>query len=159
VDETPRREIAFPREFYVVLGVAATGYLVYAARSVLTPLFLAFAIAYVLDPIIDRLQAWKIPRPAGIAIVLLGILGAIAAFVALVLPVVASDVATVAGELPGKIAGIITSADPWLTAHGIKVPHTTTEWMERLGANANALASYYVRSGWRIFLRRVWGWI
>jgi len=141
VDETPRREIAFPREFYVVLGVAATGYVVYAARSVLTPLFLAFAIAYMLDPVIDRFEAWKIPRPAGIAIVLLGILGAIAAFVALVLPVVASDVATVASELPGKIAGIITSADPWLTAHGIKVPHTTTEWMERLGANANSLAS------------------
>lgn len=141
MDETPRREIAFPREFYVVLGVGATGYLLYALRSVLTPLFLAFAIAYVLDPIIDRFEAWKIPRPAGIAIVLLGLLGTIAAFVALVLPVVASDVATVASELPGKISALITSADPWLTAHGVKVPHTTTEWMERLGANANAVAS------------------
>lgn len=141
MDETPRREIAFPREFYVVLGVGATGYLLYALRSVLTPLFLAFAIAYVLDPLIDRFEAWKIPRPAGIAIVLLGLLGTIAAFVALVLPVVASDVATVASELPGKISALITSADPWLTAHGVKVPHTTTEWMERLGANANAVAS------------------
>lgn len=141
MDETPRREIAFPREFYVVLGVAATGYLVYAARSVLTPLFLAFAIAYVLDPVIDRFEAWKIPRPAGIAIVLLGLLGLVAAFVALVLPVVASDVATVASELPSKIAALMASADPWLTAHGVKVPHTTTEWMERLGANANAVAS------------------
>jgi predicted PurR-regulated permease PerM len=141
VDETPRREIAFPREFYVVLGVLATGYVVYALRSVLTPLFLAFAIAYMLDPVIDRFEAAKIPRQAGIAIVLLGLLGAIAAFVALVLPVVASDVATVASELPGKISALITSADPWLTAHGVHVPHTTTEWMERLGANANAVAS------------------
>ncbi len=137
VDETPRREIALPREFYVVLGVAASGYLLYTLRSVLTPLFLAFAIAYMLDPVIDRFEAWKIPRPAGIAIVLLGLLGSLATFVALVLPVVASDVATVASELPGKISALITSADPWLTAHGIKVPHTTTEWMERLGANAN----------------------
>ena len=137
MDETPRREIALPREFYVVLGVAATGYLLYALRSVLTPLFLAFAIAYMLDPVIDRFEAWKIPRPAGIAIVLLGLIGSVATFVALVLPVVASDVATVASELPGKISALITSADPWLTAHGIKVPHTTTEWMERLGANAN----------------------
>ena len=124
-----------------MLGVAATGYLVYAARSVLTPLFLAFSIAYVLDPVIDRFEAWKIPRPAGIAIVLLGTFGSLATFIALVLPVVASDVATVASELPGKIAALISSADPWLTAHGIKVPHTTTEWMERLGSNANSLAS------------------
>jgi predicted PurR-regulated permease PerM len=140
-EETPRREIAFPRAFYIVLGVVATGYVLYWLRSVLTPLFLAFAIAYVLDPVIDRFEAWKIPRPAGIAIVLLGLFGAIAAFVALVLPVVASDVATVAAELPAKISVLIASADPWLTAHGIKVPHTTTEWMERLGANANDFAS------------------
>jgi predicted PurR-regulated permease PerM len=140
-DETPRREIAFPREFYVVLGVVAAGYLVYAARSVLTPLFLAFAIAYMLDPVIDRFEAWRIPRPAGIAIVLLVLFGSLATFIALVLPVVASDVATVASELPGKISVLIASAEPWLSAHGIKVPHTTTEWMERLGANANSLAS------------------
>jgi predicted PurR-regulated permease PerM len=141
VDETPRREIAFPREFYVVLGVLATGYLVYAARAVLTPLFLAFAIAYVLDPVIDKFETWKVPRPAGIAIVLLGLAGTLATFTALVLPVVASDVATVAGELPSKISALIASADPWLLRHGIKVPHTTTEWMERLGANASSVAS------------------
>ena len=139
--ETPRREITLPKEFYVVLGVAASGYLLYALRSVLTPLFLAFGIAYMLDPVIDRFETWKVPRPAGIAIVLVGLLGVVAAFIALVLPVVASDVATVASELPGKISALITSADPWLSAHGIKVPHTTTEWMERLGANANAVAS------------------
>jgi len=140
-EQTPRREIALPREFYVVLGVVATGYLVYAARSVLTPLFLAFAIAYMLDPVIDRFEAWKIPRPAGIAIVLLVLFGSLATFIALVLPVVASDVATVASELPAKISVLIASAEPWLSAHGIKVPHTTTEWMEKLGANANSLAS------------------
>jgi predicted PurR-regulated permease PerM len=141
VDETPRREISLPRGYYIVLGVLATGYVLYWLRSVLTPLFLAFAIAYVLDPVIDRFEAWKLPRPAGIAVVLVSLLGSIALFVALVLPTVASDVATVAGELPSKISALITSADPWLTAHGVKVPHTTTEWMERLGANANELAS------------------
>lgn len=124
-----------------MLGIAATGYLLYALRSVLTPLFLAFAIAYMLDPVIDRFEAWKVPRPAGIAIVLVSGLGLVAAFVALVLPMVASDVAVVASELPGKISELITSADPWLSRHGIKVPHTTTEWMERLGANANQVVS------------------
>jgi predicted PurR-regulated permease PerM len=141
VDETPRREIALPRGFYIVLGVLGAGYVLYWLRSVLTPLFLAFAIAYVLDPVIDRFEAWKLPRPAGIAIVLVGLLGAVSAFVALVLPVVASDIAAVARELPSKISALIASADPWLTQHGIKVPHTTTEWMEKLGANANAMAS------------------
>ena len=124
-----------------MLGVVASGYLLYWLRSVLTPLFLAFSIAYVLDPVIDRFEAWKVPRPAGIAIVLVVLLGAISAFVALVLPEVASDLATVASELPGKISALMVSAEPWLTAHGVHVPHTTTEWMEKLGANANDFAS------------------
>lgn len=141
MDETPRREIALPKEFYVVLGVALSGYLLYTLRAVLTPLFLAFAIAYVLDPVIDRLERWKLPRPAGIAIVLVAGLAFITGFIALVLPGVASDVAAVARELPGKIAALISSAEPWLTAHGIEVPHTTTEWMAKLGANANELAT------------------
>src|SRR5262249_4223670 len=96
---------------------------------------------YVLDPVIDRFEAWKIPRPAGIAIVLLCLLGGVVAVVALVLPVVASDVITVASELPAKISELIASADPWLTAHHIQVPHTTTEWMDRIGPNANGLAT------------------
>jgi len=75
VDETPRRELVLPKEFYVVLGVAAGAYLLYALSSVLTPLLLAFSIAYVLNPLISRLQAWKVPRPAGIALVLLSALG------------------------------------------------------------------------------------
>ncbi len=124
-----------------MLGVALSGYLLYTLRAVLTPLFLAFAIAYVLDPVIDRLETWKLPRPAGIAIVLVAALAVITTFLALVLPGVASDIASVASELPGKIGTLINSADPWLSAHGIEVPHTTTEWMERLGANANELAS------------------
>jgi len=141
VDDTPRREIVLPRVFYVALGIGLSGYLLYTLRAVLTPLFLAFSIAYVLDPVIDRLEALKVPRPAGIAMVLLIGVGAVALFIALVIPTVASDVATVANELPGKISVLVSSAYPWLTAHGVKVPHTTTEWVERLGANANSLAS------------------
>jgi predicted PurR-regulated permease PerM len=144
VDEetkAPRRELALPKEFYVVLGVALAGYLLYTLRAVLTPLFLAFAIAYVLDPVIDRFETWKLPRPAGIAIVLVATLGAITTFIALVLPGIASDIAAVASELPRKIAALLTSADPWLARHGIEVPHTTTEWVERLGANAHELAT------------------
>ncbi len=140
-EETPRREIALPREFYIAIGVGLSAYLLYTLRTVLTPLCLAFGIAYVLDPIIDRLEAFKLPRPVGIALVLLGGLGATALFVALVVPSIASDVVSVASELPRKLSLLVASADPWLTSHGIRVPHTTTEWMARLGANANALAS------------------
>ena len=72
----PRREIVLPRALYIAGALLITGFVVYWLRHVFTPIFLAFIIAYILDPVVDRLEAWKVPRPLGIAIVLGGTLGA-----------------------------------------------------------------------------------
>jgi phosphoribosylaminoimidazole-succinocarboxamide synthase len=82
--EVQRCEIVLPRWLYIAAAILIAGYVVYWLRDVLTPILLAFIIAYVLDPVVDRLEAWHVPRPAGIAIVLGGTLGALILFLALV---------------------------------------------------------------------------
>jgi predicted PurR-regulated permease PerM len=138
---TPRREIVLPRKVYVVIAILLVGYVVYWLRGILTPILLAFIIAYVLDPLVDRLEAWRVPRPAGIAIVLSGVLGVSALFLALVLPGIVSDVASVIQELPKQLADLWTRTVPWLEQRGITIPHSTTEWVERLSAYASTVAS------------------
>jgi hypothetical protein len=110
-------------------------------RDVLTPILLAFSIAYILHPVVDRLEAWKVPRPAGIAIVLGGMCGALILFLALVLPDIAADVASVIQELPRQLAALWTRLAPWLEQQGIAVPRSTTEWVKRLNALATEIAS------------------
>jgi len=90
---------------------------------------------------VDRLEAWKIPRPAGIAIVLGMVLGIAALFLALVLPSIAADVAGVIQELPKQLTHLWTRIEPWLEQRGIEVPHSTTEWVERLSTYASTVAS------------------
>jgi predicted PurR-regulated permease PerM len=114
---------------------------VYWLRDMLTPILLAFSIAYILHPVVDRLEAWKVPRPAGIAIVLGGICGALILFLALVLPDIAADVASVIQELPKQLAALWTRLAPWLEQQGIAVPRSTTEWVKRLNALAAEVAS------------------
>jgi predicted PurR-regulated permease PerM len=114
---------------------------VYWLRDMLTPILLAFSIAYLLHPVVDRLEAWKVPRPAGIAIVLGGICGALILFLALVLPDIAADVASVIQELPKQLAALWTRLAPWLEQQGIAVPRSTTEWVKRLNALAAEVAS------------------
>ncbi|MGH8071424.1 MAG: AI-2E family transporter [Candidatus Entotheonellia bacterium] len=138
---TPRREIVLPREVYVVVAILMVGYVVYWLRGILTPILLAFMIAYVLDPVVDRLEAWRVPRAAGIVIVLSGVLGVSALFLALVVPVIVTDVAGVIQELPKQLANLWTRIVPWLEQRGIAIPHSTTEWVERLGAYASTVAS------------------
>ena len=139
--EAPRREIILPRAAYVVGAILITGAVVYWLRDVLTPLLLAFIIAYILDPVVDRLEAWKVPRPAGIAIVLGGTLGALLLFLVLVVPGIAADVAGVLQELPTQLTALWTRIGPWLEQRGVAVPHSTTEWIARLNALGSEVAS------------------
>jgi predicted PurR-regulated permease PerM len=139
--EAPRREIVLPRAVYMAGAILLGGYVVYWLRDVLTPIFLAFLIAYLCDPMVDRLEAWHVPRPAGIALVLGGALSIVGLFLVLVLPGIATDVAGVIRELPKQLTALWTTAAPWLEQRGITVPHTTTEWIERLNTVASEVAS------------------
>jgi predicted PurR-regulated permease PerM len=139
--EAPRREIVLPRAIYVAGALLLSGFIVYWLRDVLTPIFLAFIIAYILDPVVDRLEAWKLPRSLAIAIVLGGTLAAIIVFLALVLPSIISEVAGVIQELPRQVAALWSILEPWLVKQGISIPHSTQEWVERLGTYASEVAS------------------
>ena len=113
----------------------------YRLRDVLTPIFLAFSLAYLLDPLVDRLEAWKDHARPALRSRSLGALGAVALFLGLVVPGIAADVAGVIRELPTQLAALWARLMPWLEQRGVALPHSTTEWVERLNALASEAAS------------------
>ena len=64
--------------FWLGVSVGAA-WLLYALRGVLAPVFFAFLIAYMLDPLVDRIETSRllrnkpIARAVGIAVLLLGV--------------------------------------------------------------------------------------
>jgi predicted PurR-regulated permease PerM len=44
-------------------------------------------------------------------------------------------------ELPKQLADLWAKVGPWLEQRGVAIPHSTTEWIERLYAHASAVAS------------------
>lgn len=136
-----RRELVLGRSWYWLAGLAGVGLALYALRDVLTPIFLAFTIAYILDPVVDRLERWRLPRGAAIAIVLLGFTAAVAAFLLLVIPEVARDIASVAQELPGHAKRALTRLEPILKEQGIQIPHTADEWIAQLKSKADSISA------------------
>ena len=56
---------SFRRKMIFLAVVLVLG-LAYVLRGVLVPLFLAFLLAYALDPFVDRLEALRVPRPLGV---------------------------------------------------------------------------------------------
>jgi predicted PurR-regulated permease PerM len=136
----PRREITLPLIAYVAGTILLVGYVFYWLRDILTPIFLTFVIAYILDPVVDRLEAWRVPRPVGIVMVLGGLFGALALLLALVVPSIAADVASVIQALPQQLATLWTKTEAWLQQYGIAVPHSPTEWIESLSTYASDVA-------------------
>lgn len=135
-----KREIILSRSFYFIVAIAAVGFGLYALREVLTPIFLAFTIAYIFQPVVARLERWGVPRGLGIAIVLLSFTSAITAFLLLVIPEVAKDVASVARELPGHAKNALSRLEPILKQQGIAIPHTADEWIDQLKSRADSLS-------------------
>jgi predicted PurR-regulated permease PerM len=137
----PRREILLSRGFWLIAGVLAFGYVLHGLRAVLTPIFLAFLIAYVLDPVVDRLERWKIPRALGIIVVLATALGASLLFFALVVPAIISDVASFARELPSRVNAGLARVEPFLQRYGVQVPHTAAEAAQALQGKSEQIAN------------------
>jgi predicted PurR-regulated permease PerM len=116
----------------VAAAVLAVGVLLYVLRSVLTPVFFAFLIAYCLDPVVDRLERWRIPRGAGIGLLLTLVLGALALFILLVVPGVVRELVDFARTLPDRAGELLGRIEPWLAERGIRVPRTVPQALDRL---------------------------
>jgi predicted PurR-regulated permease PerM len=112
----------------------------YLVRGVLAPVLIAWGLAYVLDPLVDKLEARRVPRAAGIAILLVPALVGIALVLFLVLPAVVRDVALLIGELPAAVTQLLQGLQPWLAQHGVHLPQSSSEALATLEANVQQVA-------------------
>lgn len=135
---------AAPRWVWVAVAVLLAGLLVYALRGLLTSVLLAFFIAYLLDPVVDRFEARGVPRAAGIVILLAGVLGALGLFLVLVVPTIVRDLVTFVGSLPHRLEQLVIAVEPLLHRLGLQVPHTIGEALDQWQLDAQQVAAQVV---------------
>lgn len=117
----------WPRWVWGTIAAAVGVVLLYALQNVLTPVILAFGMAYILSPVIRWMQGRGVPRAAGIAIVLTVFLGGGALFVVLVVPGIIRDVGAFIADLPAELEALMVRIEPTLARWGVQVPHSFTE--------------------------------
>ncbi len=124
---------------WIVLGVM--GATAYYFRDLLLLVGVAFGIAYVLEPLVERLQRRRVPRPLAIGLVLLGVCVAMTLTVVLVLPDIVRQLTELAVVLPNKVR---TEWIPWAN-HGLehlrqryhlRIPTTADAWINQLGTRS-----------------------
>ena len=87
-----------------MIAIALIGWLMWLLAPVLTPFIAAALLAYIADPMADRLQRLKIPRTIAVVLVFLLTFIGVGLLVLLILPLVQKQVSALLAALPGIIA-------------------------------------------------------
>ena len=116
------------RRWLAAGAIVLTIVLAYALRRVLVPLLLAFLLAYALDPLVDRLQRWRIPRSVAAVSVVLGLILVITGILIVAVPIFTQQFAEATSTIPQKAVQLRDKVEPlvWTTFH-YKVPRTPGE--------------------------------
>ncbi len=122
--------------FWVAGTIVVIG-LLFVFRSILLPFVAGMAVAYLLDPIVDRLQTWKLGRAVATSItLLLFFVLAVSAFL-LLAPVLQAQIVDFSARLPGLLEGLHEQLSGLLE---MAADRLSVEDMERLRAMAGDLA-------------------
>lgn len=83
-----------------LVGAALVLWLMYTARAALYPFIIAFGFAYLLDPVVDRMEKAGLGRTTAIAILLALFFAILSVAVALLIPIIAGQVEAMARNIP-----------------------------------------------------------
>lgn len=112
-----------PRWLLWIGGLALLFLFIYGIRGALLPFVLGLAIAYLLDPAVDKLETWKVPRWLATVLVLVIFFAALTSVGFLLAPI-----------LSDQITGIIRSLPRYIE----QVRPFVMKFIENTGQNADA---------------------
>ena len=127
--------------FWLAL-VAVAAVLLYLLSGVLMPFVAGMAIAYFLDPVADRLEAWGLSRAVAAALILAAFFAAAAGCLVLLFPLLQAQVVGLATRGPDLIDTLRQQAEPLLRQMWADLP---PDVLERLRAAAGSYAGEIVQ--------------
>jgi predicted PurR-regulated permease PerM len=101
------------QKWLLLVSLAGVGVLIYLLAPVLTPFLAAALLAYLGDPLADRLER-KMPRTAAVAVVFVALLALLVLILLLLVPAVGKQVEALAGALPRYLDWLQANLAPWL---------------------------------------------
>ena len=114
-----------------LLGAAALAYLL---RGVLVPLFFAFLLAYALDPVVDKLEEWRVPRPLAAVLVMLVLASSVVLVTIFAVPLLIDELVDASRRLPEQLVDLHARADAWLRLRSnYRLPGTWAELSGKYG--------------------------
>lgn len=126
------------------LGVGAgLAWLLYLLAPILSPFLLAAALAYLCDPLVDRLERRGLSRTLGTVTVLLGLVLVFVILALILTPLVQAEIRLLMQQVPRVVEWGSQSLLPWLSAtFGIDLVRDQAEMIAWLKAHVSELSRF-----------------
>lgn len=139
---------------FTVVGVLLA--LLWLLKSALTPLAVSFAIAYLLDPVIDWFGARRIPRPLAVLIFLTLLLATLCVGLLLLIPTLQTELTTLAARLPEYFATTAQTVSRFATESlGLHLPSSWSETFASLRTDSSQIVLDVTQK----FFERLLAWL
>jgi predicted PurR-regulated permease PerM len=173
-----------PRWFWWLLAIAGLIWFIAAIKSILLPFVVGLAVAYLLDPMADRLEKHKWPRWLATTAVLIIFFASILSIGFLIAPILQDQIGGIARNLPRYIeqvrpfvmkllaqAGGVENAKEILGSNSGKIVEFATSHITRLIAGGVALfntlslvlispvVAFYLLRDWDHLIARLDAWL
>ena len=115
-ESAERHSLSAFERWSVVVALLIIGALLYLLSPILTPFIISALLAYMGDPLVDRLEAKKLSRTTGVAIVFSGILLVCLLVMLVLLPLIQQQIVTLINKIPLYLEYLQLNLIPWLSA-------------------------------------------
>ena len=102
------------QKWLVLAGGLSVGGFLYLLAPILTPFLIAATLAYLGDPLVDKFEAYRWPRTAGVVLVFGVLLMLLLAGVLLLVPVLEEQIITLVAKWPAFVDWVQFTLVPWL---------------------------------------------
>ncbi len=102
------------QKWLILVITLVTGYLLYLLAPILTPFLVSALLAYLGDPLADRLEQKKLSRTLAVCVVFMVMLVIIAVFLFIAMPLIESQLLRLIKRIPEIVDTLQQSWLPWL---------------------------------------------
>lgn len=143
------------KNYFYLIGFIAFCAVIYSTRYILVPFLISFAIAYALDPLVDKLETWKLPRIMAIWVFFLMILIVLSSLALVIIPLIKIQIEKLASDVPGYIKITQQWLSPFLESiikeNPARIKEIISSFMEKFGSIPLKLLSSATSFLWSSF--------
>ncbi len=109
------------RHWFILALIIGTGWLVYQLAPVITPFAISAGLAYLGDPLVDRLERlkffrWRLNRTLSVVVVFLLMVAGLVLIFLIVIPLLSDQVRRLVERSPEMVEWLVGTALPWVQA-------------------------------------------